>query len=151
MSPRRGTGPRCTVIWWHDIPTQVLVRDGDQTVKAELPSRFQHAVDRAAMGGGRAGSDSYSQGWTKSERPCSADLQAELDAEVAELDQRFPAAELERIIAAARTERRSTARQNANSGANSGETQDPAHDSAPAADPTHQATHQATHQESRTP
>lgn len=149
MSPRRGTGPRCTVIWWHDIPTQVLVRDGDQTVKAELPARFQHAVDRAAMGGGLAGSDSYSQGWTKSERPCSGDLQAELDAEVAELDQRFPAAELERIIAAARTERRSAAR----GAATSGVTHDPAHD--PGQQATHQATHEATHeatqQESRTP
>jgi hypothetical protein len=106
MSPRRGTGPRCTVIWWHDIPSQVVVRDGDQTLKTELPARFQHAIDRAAMGGGQAGSAAYMEGWTRSERPCSAELQSELDAEVAELDQRFPATELERIIAAARAERR---------------------------------------------
>jgi Virulence factor len=108
MSPRRGTGPRCTVIWWHDIPTQVVVRDGDRTLKAQLPARFQHAVDRAAMGGGRAGSGSYMDGWTRSERPCSGDLQAELDAEVADLDDRFPPAELDRIIAAVRAARKPT-------------------------------------------
>jgi hypothetical protein len=102
MSPRRGTGPRCTVIWWHDIPSQVLVRDGEHTLKAALPARFQHAIDRAAMGGGRAGSGSYMEGWTRSERPCSADLQAALDAEVAALDERFPAEELDRIVAATR-------------------------------------------------
>jgi hypothetical protein len=85
----------------------VVVRDGDQTLKAELPARFQHAIDRAAMGGGQAGSTAYMEGWTRSERPCSAQLQSELDAEVAELDQRFPAAELERIITAARAARRS--------------------------------------------
>ena len=102
MSPRRRTGPRCTVIWWHDIPSQVLVRDGDQTLKVELPARFQHAIDRAATGGGRAGSGSYMEGWTRAERPCSSDLQAALDAEVAALDERFPPGELERIIAAAR-------------------------------------------------
>jgi hypothetical protein len=110
MSPRRGSGPRCTVIWWHDIPSQVLVRDGDQTLKAALPERFQHAIDRAAMGGGQAGGDSYMQGWSRSERPCSTDLQAELDAEVAELEQRFPPVELERIITATRAARRSAAR-----------------------------------------
>jgi hypothetical protein len=108
MSPRRGTGPRCTVIWWHDIPTQVVVRDGDRTLKAQLPARFQHAVDRAAMGGGRAGSGSYMDGWTRSERPCSGDLQAELDTEAADLDERFPPAELDRIIAAARVARNPT-------------------------------------------
>jgi hypothetical protein len=110
MSPRRGSGPRCTVIWWHDIPSQVLVRDGDQTLKAALPDRFQNAIDRAAMGGGQAGGDSYMQGWSRSERPCSADLQAEIDAEVAGLEQRFPPVELERIITAMRAARRSAAR-----------------------------------------
>jgi hypothetical protein len=102
MTPRRGTGPRCTVIWWHDIPTQVVVRDGDRIVRAQLPPRFAKAVDRAATGGGRAGSGSYMEGWTRSERPCSGDLQVELDAEVADLDERYPAAELERLITAVR-------------------------------------------------
>jgi hypothetical protein len=110
MSPRRATGPRCTVIWWHDIPSQVAVSDGDRTLKAALPARFQSAIDRAAMGGGRAGSASYMEGWTRSQRPCSADLEAELDAEVTELDRRFPVAELERIIAAGRAARRRPAR-----------------------------------------
>jgi hypothetical protein len=109
MGRRRGTGPTCTVIWWHDIPSQVLVRAGDQTVKAELPARFRHAIDRAATGGGRAGSGSYMEGWTRSDRPCSSDLQAELDAEVAALEQRFPPGELERLVAAVRAARRSAA------------------------------------------
>jgi Virulence factor len=109
MSPRRGSGPRCTVIWWGDIPSQVVVRDGEQTIKAELPARFQHAIDRAAMGGGQAGSDSYMAGWSRSERACSADLQAELDTEVAELDRRFPEHELERMIQARRAARRAAA------------------------------------------
>ena len=125
MSPRRSTGPRCTVIWWHDIPSEVVVRDGDRTLRAELPGRFQKSIDRAAMGRGQAGSGSYMEGWTRSERPCSGDLQAELDAEVARLEQRFPASELDRMIAEARARRRPTGR----------------HD---ASDPT-------AHQESRTP
>ncbi len=64
------------------------------------------------MGGGQAGSDSYMAGWTRSERPCSADLQAELDSEVAELDRRFPGSELDRIIHAARAARRESSATN---------------------------------------
>jgi hypothetical protein len=108
MSPRRARTPACVVIWWGDIPSQVMVRDGEHTVKAELPARFQHAIDRCAMGGGQAGSDSYLTGWTRTERPASDDLQAELDAEIAELDRRFPPEELERLIKAHRRARRET-------------------------------------------
>jgi hypothetical protein len=106
MGPRRGSGPRCTVIWWGDIPCQVVVRDGERALKAGLPARFQHAIDRAAMGGGQAGSSAYQTGWTRSERPCSPDLQAELDTEVADLDRRFPGSELDRLVAARRAARR---------------------------------------------
>ena len=106
MSPRRARTPTCVVIWWGDIPSQVMVRDGEVTLKAELPERFQHAIDRSAMGGGQAGSDSYLTGWTRTERAVTGDLQAELDDEVADLDRRFPPEELERLIKARRQARR---------------------------------------------
>ena len=106
MSPRRARTPTCVVIWWGEIPSQVMVRDGEHTVKAELPDRFQHAIDRCAMGGGQAGSDSYLAGWSRIERPASADLQAELEAEVAALTRRFPPEELERLVKAHRRARR---------------------------------------------
>jgi methanogenic corrinoid protein MtbC1 len=103
---RRGTGPRCTVLWWGEIPSQVMVSDGEDTRKAELPARFQEAIDRAAMGGGQAGSDAYATGWTRTERSCSADLAAELDVEVAELERRFDDGELDRLVRAQRALRR---------------------------------------------
>ena len=108
MSPRRARTPTCVVIWWGDIPSQVMVRDEEHTLKAELPDRFQHAIDRCAMGGGQAGSDSYLAGWTRTEHAATADLQAQLEAEVAELDARFPPEELERLIKAHRSARRAS-------------------------------------------
>ncbi len=103
MSRRRDAGRRCAVIWWGDIPTQVLVRDDRQTLKASLPTRFQHAIDRRRDGRrtGRLRRLPRRAGPAPS-RPCSEDLQAELDAEVAELDRRFPDAELDRIIRSVR-------------------------------------------------
>ena len=107
MSQRRSGGPRCTVIWWGEIPSQVIVRDDSSTLKAALPPRFQHAIDRAAMGGGQAGSDSYLAGWTRTERPLPGDdLAASLDAEVAELERRYPDDALESLVAATRAARR---------------------------------------------
>ena len=84
----------------------VTARDGAATAKSALPGRFQEAIDRAAMGGGQAGSDAYATGWTRTERSCSADLAAELDAEVAELERRFDDGELDRLVRAHRALRR---------------------------------------------
>ena len=105
---RREAGPRCTVIWWGAIPSEVVVREGERILKAELPPRFAEAIDRAAMGGGQAGSDSYMAGWTRSERACSSDLQAELDSEVDALVRRFTDSELDRVLAETRAARRAT-------------------------------------------
>jgi hypothetical protein len=40
-----------------------VARDGDQVAKSPLPSRFQGAIDEAAMRLGDIGSDDYLAGW----------------------------------------------------------------------------------------
>ena len=45
----------------------VIAREGDKTVKAQLPMRFQEAIDEAAMRMGESDADSYMNGWTRSE------------------------------------------------------------------------------------
>ena len=52
---------------WRDIPSMVAARDGDETTKIQLSSRFQEAIDEAAMRLGDVGSDDYLAGWTRSE------------------------------------------------------------------------------------
>ena len=41
--------PDVTVVYWRDIPAQVIVGKGRRGVKAPLPERFEQAIDRAAM------------------------------------------------------------------------------------------------------
>ena len=41
------------VVYWRDIPAQVIVKAGGKTAKRELPERFEQAIDRAAMRAGR--------------------------------------------------------------------------------------------------
>ncbi len=45
----------------------VVVRDGEETVKVSLASRFQEAIDEAAMRVGAEDADAYLDGWRKSD------------------------------------------------------------------------------------
>ena len=55
------------VTYWRDFPSMVVVRDGEETVKVSLASRFQEAIDEAAMRVGAEDADAYLDGWRKSE------------------------------------------------------------------------------------
>ncbi len=37
------------VVYWRDIPAQVIVGKGRKAAKGQLPERVEHAIDRAAM------------------------------------------------------------------------------------------------------
>jgi hypothetical protein len=88
-----------SIISWRDIPAQVVVRRGRETAKVQLSSRFQEAVDRAAMRAGRGASDAYLADWRRSEaRPCSDDIHAEAAAEAARIEARFTDLQLEELI-----------------------------------------------------
>jgi len=72
--------PELIKIYWRDIPSQVTAKAGRKTAKVMLPSRFQEAIDRAAMRAGKGASDAYMEDWRRDRSPCSSDLQAEADA-----------------------------------------------------------------------
>jgi hypothetical protein len=92
---------RLIVISWRDVPAQVVAKGGGETVRVQLPARFQKAVDRAAMRAGKGASDAYLADWKRSApRECGDDLTAEAMAEAARLDARFTQAVLERLIRA---------------------------------------------------
>jgi len=89
------------VISWRDVPSQVVVKQGRETVRLQLSARFQEAVDRAAMRAGKGSSDAYIADWKRSEpRACGHDLEAEASAEVARLEARYSDADLERLVRA---------------------------------------------------
>ena len=54
-----------TIIYWRDIPSQVVVQKGRTRVKAILSPRFQQAIDRAAMRAGKGSSDAYLEEWRR--------------------------------------------------------------------------------------
>ena len=54
-----------TIVYWRDIPAQVIVGKGRRGTKVQLTERFEQAIDRAAMKSGAAGTDDYLADWRK--------------------------------------------------------------------------------------
>ena len=59
--------PEVTIVYWRDIPAQVIVGSGRRAAKMPMPERFETAIDRCAMRAGARDSDSYLAEWRKGE------------------------------------------------------------------------------------
>jgi Virulence factor len=89
------------VIYWRDIPAQVIVREKRTTEKRELPERFIQAIDRCAMAVGAKDSDAYLAEWRRGDPvPCGDDLAAEADAALVELIATYDDVRLKALVAA---------------------------------------------------
>lgn len=54
-----------TIVYWRDIPAQVIVQRGRRREKARLSARFQSAIDRAALRARKTASDVYVSEWRR--------------------------------------------------------------------------------------
>lgn len=88
-----------TVIWWRDIPAQVVAKDKRRSAKVVLHPRFQVAIDKAADAAGLRAYDVYLEEWRKEQRACGDDLTAEAEAEAARLESDYPQPRLKELIA----------------------------------------------------
>ena len=57
--------PLVTIVYWRDIPAQVIVGKGRSAAKVQLPERFEQAIDRCAMKIGARDGDAYLAEWRK--------------------------------------------------------------------------------------
>lgn len=90
-----------TIIYWRDIPAQVIARAGRASAKRELPARFQEAIDRAAMRGGARDTDAYLAAWRRADPvACGDALDAAADQAAAELEAAYDEARLAALVAA---------------------------------------------------
>ena len=90
--------PKLTVVYWRDIPAQVIAKQGRKAVKVPLSERFHEAIDRAAMRAGKGGSDAYLEEWRREAEACGADMQAAVDDRVAALEARYSDEDLTAMV-----------------------------------------------------
>lgn len=57
--------PDVTIVYWRDIPAQVIVGKGRRGSKRQLEERFEQAIDRAAMKVNAKDADAYLAEWRK--------------------------------------------------------------------------------------
>ena len=92
--------PDVTVVFWRDIPAQVIVGKGRRGAKAPLPERFEQAIDRAAMKVGAKDSDAYLSEWRKAAPYEAAGEPTDVaTAEAARLDAEYDQDRIKALIA----------------------------------------------------
>jgi hypothetical protein len=91
--------PEVTIVYWRDIPAQVIVGKGRRGSKVQLSERFEKAIDRCAMKIGAKDADAYMAEWRKA-APYEVDGEqdAVAAAEAARLEAEFDAARLKALI-----------------------------------------------------
>ncbi len=79
------------IVYWRDIPAQVIFKDGRRRGKAVLSQRFQECIDRAAMRAGKGGSDQYMEDWRRESSAFDGggDLQTLAEQEAAVIEARY--------------------------------------------------------------
>ena len=88
------------VLYWRDIPAQVIVKQGRRSAKRELSLRFTEAIDMAAMRSKSGATDDYLSEWRKADPvPVGDDLEAEAEKAAAALEEGYGR---ERLVALAK-------------------------------------------------
>lgn len=76
------------IVYWRDIPAQVIVGKGRRGSKVQLSERFEQAIDRCAMKIGAKDADAYLAEWRKAP---PYELEGEQDTVAAETAARLEA------------------------------------------------------------
>ncbi|HDZ82945.1 MAG TPA: hypothetical protein ENH56_17165 [Roseobacter sp.] len=92
--------PEVTIVYWRDIPAQVIVGKGRRGSKRPLPERFEQAIDRVAMKIGAENSDAYMAEWRKADAfSVDGDPEMIADAEAARIDVEYDRERIKTLIA----------------------------------------------------
>ncbi len=89
-----------TIVYWRDIPAQVIVGKGRRGSKRQLEERFEQAIDRAAMKVNAKDADAYLAEWRKA-APYSVDGEAAdvVETEALRLEREYDQDRLKALIA----------------------------------------------------
>jgi hypothetical protein len=87
------------VLYWRDIPAQVIVKENRASAKRELSKRFEVAIATAAMNANLGDSESYLPEWRRVESVVSEDdLHRVATETAARLELDYDDARLERLV-----------------------------------------------------
>lgn len=90
-----------TILYWRDIPAQVIAKAGRKSAKRQLSDRFQEAIDMAAMRSKSHEAGTYLEEWRRGEpQACEDDLETIADNAAVDLEASYDAARLSHLVKA---------------------------------------------------
>ena len=89
------------IVYWRDIPAQVIIKRGRERGKVQLGLRFQEGIDRAAMRAGKGGSEEYLADWRRESTSIqgSGDLQSMARDEAVQIESGYSEELLSQLVA----------------------------------------------------
>lgn len=88
------------IVYWRDIPAQLIVGKGRKKAKKQLPERFEQAIDRAAMKIGASDTDAYLAEWRKAPPyDMDGDPADIVEAEATRIDKEYDQDRIKQLIA----------------------------------------------------
>jgi hypothetical protein len=89
-----------TIVYWRDIPAQVVVKAGRNNAKRQLDGRFEAAIDRAAMRAKLRDTDSYLAQWHRgAPEEVGDDLESEAEAAARRIEAEYDEQRLKTLVA----------------------------------------------------
>ncbi|MEJ8476110.1 virulence factor [Roseibium algae] len=87
------------IVYWRDIPAQILIKKGRKAARRELPPMFMQAIDACAMSVGAKDSEAYLAEWRRSAAvDVSDDLEQEADHALEAIVSAYPKDKIRELV-----------------------------------------------------
>ncbi|MEE8364828.1 MAG: virulence factor [Gammaproteobacteria bacterium] len=88
------------IVYWRDIPGQVVVREGGRNTRLRLPARFMKAIERAAYRLKKHQKDALFEPWHDVEQSFNGEVWKQAEILVQQLKEHYSEAVLDKLVRA---------------------------------------------------
>jgi hypothetical protein len=88
------------IVYWNDIPGQVVVREGRRSTRIRLSARFMKAIARASARLKKQNKDALFEPWRDVDQPFTGDIKEQAKILVRHLEEEYSEAVLDKLIRA---------------------------------------------------
>jgi hypothetical protein len=88
------------IVYWRDIPGQVVIRKGGRSTRVRLSARFMKAIERAGYRLRKKQQDALFEPWHDVTQPFDGDVKLQARQLVQQLEERYTEEVLETLIRA---------------------------------------------------
>lgn len=88
------------IVYWRDIPGQVVFKEDRRNTRLRLPARFMKAIERAAYRLKKQNKDALFEPWHDVAQAINGDVREQAQLLIRQLEEQYPDAVLEQLIRA---------------------------------------------------